>query len=153
MKKTQPIKDRLNDHLKMLEKLASTRLEIQYVYSSIKGLNLSGMPGGGNRRTSEEERLYQQKEELEAKAARQQAEIDRDWAELAELIEHLDPFETLIMNLRYRYGEEWPDVCFTLFGKRSDYEVDVDKYENKMYKAHGRALSTLADLMLERGVT
>ena len=153
MKKTQPIKDRLNDHLAMLERLAATRLEIQYVYGSIKGLNFSGMPGGGDKRTSEEERLYMHKEELEEKAARQQAEIDRDWAELEELIEQLSPIETLVMTMRYRYGEEWSDVCFAIFGKRSDYEIEVDSYQNKMFKAHGRALCSLANMMQEREVT
>ena len=153
MKKTQQIKDRLNDHRAMLERLAATRLEIQYVYGKIKSPSFSDMPkGGADKRTSEEERLYLLKEELEEKVARQQDEIDRDWAELEGPIDQLDPIETLIMNLRYRYGNEWDDVCFIVFGKRSDYEIEVDSYQNKMFKAHGRALSTLADMML-KGVT
>ena len=149
MKKTQTIKDRLNDHLMMLEKLEAIKMEIRYVYGTIKSPDFSGMPRGGDKRTSEEERLYQLKEELEEKAARKQAEIDRDWAELEAMIEQLSPIETLIMNLRYRYGEEWDDVCFTVFGKRNDYEIEFDSYQNRMFKAHGRALCTLADMMLE----
>ena len=106
------------------------------------------MPSGsGGKRTSEEERLYQRKVELEKKAERQQAEIDRDWAELEPMVEQLKPIETLVMNLRYRYGNEWEDVCRAIFGRRSDYDVEIDRYMNMMYKAHGRALLALAEMM------
>ena len=152
MKKTQQIKDRLNDHLKMLKKLDAINMEIRHVYGAIKSPDFSGMPRGGAQRTTEQERLYLRKEELEEQAARKQAEIDRDWADLEGMIEQLNPMETLVMNLRYRYGGEWDDVCRTIFGKRSDYELEFDSYEDKMYKAHGRALCALADMMLE-GVT
>lgn len=148
MKKTQPIKDRLKDHLIMLEKLAAIKLEIQHVYGSLKSPSYSDIPGGsGNNRMSEEERLVERKEVLEKRAEKQQAEIDRDWAELEPLIEQLEPFQTLIMNLRYRYGEEWDDVCRSVFGRRSDFEIELDHYMNKMYKAHGRALLQLADMI------
>ena len=150
MKKTQLIKDRLNDHLKMLEKLEAINMEIRYVYGTIKSPDFSGMPKGGAQRTSEEERLCQILDDKKEEAARKQAEIDRDWADLGEMIERLDPFEALVMNLRYRYGEEWDDVCRAIFGKRSDYELELDRYEDKMYKAHGRALCALADMLLER---
>ena len=150
MKKTQPIKERLNDHIKMLEKLAALKLEIQHVYGTLKSPDFTGMPRGGGEHLTEEERLYLRKEELEERAQKKQAEIDRDWAELEPLIERLDPIETLIMNLRYRYGGEWPDVCFAIFGKRKDYEIEVDRYQNSMFKTHGRALCALADMMSER---
>ena len=146
MKKTDPIKERLKNHLDMLEKLATTKLEIQHVYGSLKSPNFSGMPSGsGGKRTSEEERLFKRKEELEEKAEKQQAAIDRDWDELEPFVEQLKPIETLIMNLRYRYGGEWEDVCHAIFGRRSDYDVEIDCYMNKMFKAHGRALLELAE--------
>lgn len=147
MKKTQPIKDRLNGHLTMLEKLAAIKLEIQHVYGSLNSPSYSGMPGGGGNRMSEEERLVERKEELEKRAEMQQSEIDRDWAELEPLVEKLEPFQTLIMNLRYRYGEEWDDVCRSVFGRRSDYEIEFKRYEDKMFKAHGRALLQLAEMI------
>ena len=147
MKKTQQIKDRLNDHLDMLEKLDTIKLEIEHIYGSLKSPNYSDMPKGGGSGLSEEERLYQRKVELEEKAEKQQAKIDQDWAELEPLIEQLKPIETLIMNLRYRYGGEWEDVCRAIFGKRSDYDVELDSYTNKMFKAHGRALLELAEMI------
>ena len=150
MKKTQPIKERLNAHLDMLKKLDSMKLELQFAedqYGNCKSPNYSGMPcGGDNKRTSETEMIVSRKIELENKVKKKQAEIDRDWAELEPMIEQLKPIETLILNLRYLYGSEWEDVCFAVFGKCKDYDIEIDRYMNKMFKAHGRALLSLSEM-------
>lgn len=151
MKKTQPIKERLNAHLEMLEKLDSLKLELQFAedqYGNCKSQNFSGMPSGGtHNRTSETELIVNRKIELENKVKKKQAEIARDWAELEPLIEQLKPIETLIMNLRYLYGNEWEDVCFAVFGKCKDYTYEIDSYMNRMFKTHGRALLCLAEML------
>ena len=151
MKKTQPIKERLNAHLDLLEKLEALKLELEYAeesYGSCKTPSFSGMPGGGGgyKGTSETEVEAGRKIELEKKVRIQQEKVDRDWAELEPLIENLKPFYTLILNLRYRYGEEWEAVCFTVFGKRRDYNDEIDRYMNRMFKAHGSALLELAQM-------
>lgn len=148
MKKTQPIKDKLNAHLDLLEKLDTLKLELKYAeeqYGSCGSPNFSGVHGG-HRELNQTEALVHRKIELEKKIAKKQAEIDRDWAELEPLVEQLKPIETLVLNLRYRYGEEWSEVCRTIFGRRSDYDVELDRYMNKMFKAHGRALLALASM-------
>ena len=104
MKKTQPIKERLNAHLDMLEKLDALKLELQHAeeqYGSCGSPNYSGVPGGGHRELTQTEAIVHRKIELEKKVAKKQAEIDRDWAELEPLIEQLKPIETLVLNLRY----------------------------------------------------
>lgn len=150
MKRTQAIKKRLNAHLDMLEKLEALKLELEYAaeqYGACKGFDFSGMPGGGgNKRTSEPEVKVIRKTELEERVREKQTEIDRDWAELAPLVENLKPIETLIINLRYRYGEEWDDVCRAVFGRRKDYELELDRYMNSMFKMHGRALLALSEM-------
>lgn len=150
MKKTQPIKERLNAHLDMLKKLESLKLELQFAedqYGSCKSQNLGSIPGGGGYNgTSETEMIVGRKIELENKVKKKQDEIDRDWAELEPLIEQLKPIETLILNLRYLYGSEWEDVCFAIFGKCKDYTIEIDRYMNKMFKAHGRALLSLSEM-------
>lgn len=150
MKKTQPIKERLNAHRDALEKLDALKLELEYAedsYGNCKSPNFSGMPGGGSKRTSETELIVGRKIELENKVKKKQAEIDQDWAELEHLIEQLKPIETLIVNLRYKYGEEWDAVCFAVFGRRKDYDLELDRYMNKMFKIHGRALLTLSEMI------
>lgn len=147
MKKTDSIKTRLNDHRDMLEKLSALKLELEYVYETCRGLNLSGMPGGGGYKgTSEPEMLLAQKEKLEKKVNQKQAEVDQDWSELEPLVENLKPIGTLIMNIRYRDGADWEDVCRVIFGKRGDYYTEIDRYMDRMYKAHGSALLELAEM-------
>ena len=151
MKKTQPIKERLNTHRDMIHKLEALKLELLYAeeqYSAAKTPNYSGNPGGGGngQRTSEPEGKAFRKIELEKKVIEKQAEIGRDWAELEPMIEQLKPIETLIVNLRYQYGEEWDDVCRAIFGRRKDYELEIDRYMNRMFKAHGHALLSLSEL-------
>jgi hypothetical protein len=151
MKKTQPIKERLNAHRDALEKLEALKLELEYAeesYGCCKATNYSGMPGGsgGYKGTSETEVKVGRKIELEEKVRRKQTEINRDWDELEPMVEDLTPIETLIVNLRYRYGEEWDAVCFAVFGKRKDYDLELDRYMNKMFKIHGRALLALSDM-------
>ena len=147
MKKTQPIKERLNAHRDALEKLEALKLELEFAYDTCKSSNYSGMPGGGgNKRTSETEMAVNRKIELENKVKKKQDEIDRDWDELEPMVEGLAPIETLIVNLRYRYGEDWDTVCFAVFGRRKDYDLELDRYMNKMFKIHGRALLALSEM-------
>lgn len=149
MKKTQAIKERLNAHRDLLAKLEALKLELQYAedqYSATKSPNYSGTTGGGSdsKRTSEPEGKTIRKITLENRVRAKQAEIARDWAELEPLVEQLKPIETLILNLRYQYGEEWDEVCRAIYGRRADYELELDRYMNRIFKAHGHALLELS---------
>lgn len=151
MKITKPIKERLNAHLEMLDRLAALKQELAFAeaqYGNTKAPNLSGMPGGGGgyKGTSETEVAVFRKIELEEKVRRKEVEISEDWKELAPHIEALKPIETLVMNLRYFYGGDWDDVCRAIYGKRKDYEEEIDRYMNSVFKIHGRALLSLAEI-------
>lgn len=151
MKITKPIKERLNAHRDMVEKLSTLRDELAFAYSqygSIKSQNMNGMPRSGSYNgTSETEVVVFHTIELEGKVKRQEEKVNADWAELEPLIEKLKPVETLIMNLRYKYGAEWDDVCRGVYGKRRDYDVELDRYMNRVFKAHGRALLSLSEMV------
>ncbi len=149
MKKTQPIKERLNAHLDMLEKLDALKLELQHAeeqYGSCGSQNYSGVPGGGHRELTQTEAIVHRKIELEKKVAKKQAEIDRDWAELEPLVEQLKPIETLVVNLRYFYGSDWKDACKSVYGRRKDYAMEIDRYMHNVFLIHGKALAALAAL-------
>lgn len=150
MKRTQAIKERLNAHRDMLEKLEALKLELEYAeeqYGACKAPSFSGMPGGGGHTgKSETEVKVGRKIEIEEHVKRMQTKIDRDWDELEPMVENLKPIETLVVNLRYRYGGEWDAVCFAVFGRRKDYELELDRYMNKTFKIHGRALLSLSEM-------
>lgn len=148
MKKTKPIKERLNNHREMLEKLKALQTELEFAekqFGAPRSTNLTGMPGAkGYNGMSETEAVVIRKIELETKVKRQQEKIDEDWAELEPLIEQLKPVETLVMNLRYRYGGEWKDICATIYGRRKDYDLEFDRYMHNVFLIHGKALVALA---------
>lgn len=149
MKKTQPIKERLNEHRDMLTKLKALETELAFTeaqYGSTQSPNLSGMPSGGGHVSNPVAEMVARKIELEEKVQKQRAKIEEDWAELEKCIEELKPVETLVINLRYYYGGEWDEICFSLFGRRKDYMEEIDRYMNRTFKIHGRALLTLSEI-------
>lgn len=149
MKKTQAIKERLNAHREMLEKLATLKQELEYAvdaYGSPRAIDYSGMPHGSGDGTSEMERVVLRKVALEERVKQKESEIAADWAELEPFVERLAPSETLVINLRYYYGAEWREICQRIYGKHDDYEIEADQYMDKMFRTHGRALLNLAVL-------
>lgn len=151
-KKTKPIKERLNAHLTMLNKLATLKQELAFAeeqYGSVAGPNYSGMPRGGGSREglTRDEAIVYRKIELEKKVAAKAAEVAADWAELEPSIEKLKPSETLLLRLRYYYGAEWEEVCRGIYGRAHDYDTELDRYMNRTFKMHGRALLELAEIL------
>lgn len=117
-------------------------------YGSIRSPDFSGMPrGSSDPSKSPMVEAVIRKIELEERIKRKEAEIAADWAELEPFIEQLQPIETLVVNLRYYYGAEWDEIHFQLFGKRHDYVDEIDRYQNRTFKIHGRALLALAEMM------
>lgn len=149
MKKTQAIKERLNAHREMLEKLDALRLELEAAVDAFGdpgAIDYSGMPHGSGDGTSKTERVVLRKIAIEEKVAQKEQEIADDWAELEPYVERLAPAETLVINLRYYYGAEWREIALRLYGKRKDYDDEAEKYMDKVFKTHGRALLNLSEI-------
>lgn len=104
------------------------------------------MPHGSGDGTSQTERVVLRKIALEEKVRQKEEEIANDWEALEPFVEQLAPAETLVINLRYYYGAEWRDINQRIYGKRKDFEEEVDKYMDKVFKTHGRALLNLSEL-------
>lgn len=149
MKKTQAIKERLNAHREMLEKLATLKQELEFAeesYGAPRAIDYSGMPRGSGDGTSQTERVVLRKIALEEKVRQKEEEIANNWATLEPFVESLAPAETLVINLRYYYGAEWCEITQRLYGKRKDFDEEADKYMDKVFKTHGRALLALAEI-------
>lgn len=148
MKKTQFIKNRLNRHRKMLEKFEALKEELSFImarYGSPRSPNLSGVPSGGSSELTETEQIVHKKMELEEKIKNAAAEISDDWSELSPLFNDLGPMQTLIINLRYQYGASWKEICKQIYGRREDYDGNMELYMKRIYNEHGRALLFLSE--------
>ena len=147
MKRTNAIKERLNGHRKLLEKLATMQAELEYLRNpGPKVPKLSHSPRGGGLPGDPVAETTAQIIELEARMAQKREEIEADWTELEPFVGRLQPMETLVINLRYMHGAEWPQISRIIYGKADDYEVEIDRYLNKTFKIHGRALLTLSEI-------
>lgn len=134
----------------MLEKLDALKQELEFAenaYGDVRSPDFSGMPrGSSDPSKSPMVEAVIRKIELENRVKKKEAEIAADWSEIEPYVEQLKPIETLIVNLRYYYGAEWKDVCATVYGRRKDYEEEIDRYTHNVFLIHGRALAALADM-------
>lgn len=146
MKKTNAIKERLNGHRRLLQRLHAMEQELEYLRNpGPKIPRLTHTPRGGGLPGDPVAEATDQIIELEKRMAQKRGEIEADWAELEPVVEDLQPVETLVVNLRYMHGAEWPEISRIIYGKADDYEVEIDRYLNKTFKIHGRALLTMAE--------
>ena len=145
-------KDRLEAHREMVEDLETLRTELSCArkyMGKIFGANYTGMPKGSpdpGRSPTEEE--YIALEKLEARIRTKERKIQEDWEEIETLCLQIKPMQALMIKLRYHYAIEWKEICKEIYGKRSDFESEYERYKNRMFGIHTRGVSDL-DKMLE----
>ncbi len=61
-----------------------------------------------------------------------------------------NPCEKLVMQMRYEDGFEWDAIRGKIFGSRTDYSVNIEKYNDKVFKIHGAALKHIKELQSEK---
>ena len=59
--------------------------------------------------------------------------------------------ERAVLRLRYFDRADWDGICAALYGDRQDYLDRLDSYQNRTYKAHGRDLLRLAEILKDSG--
>lgn len=48
-----------------------------------------------------------------------------------------------VIRIKYYHGYDWDDVALFMFGDKSDYVTNSDKYKYKAQKIHGTALANM----------
>ena len=78
------------------------------------------------------------------------AEEREERAALEAMIRQVEnPDERAVLRLRYFDRADWDGICAVLFSDRQDYLERIDSYQNRTYKAHGRALLRMAEILKE----
>ena len=125
---THDIKERLGKYTRLLREIDNQyerlgRMEISM--AAPPGPDMTGMPRGSA-------------EEREERAA------------LEAMIRQVEnPDERAVLRLRYFDRADWDGICAVLFSDRQDYLERIDSYQNRTYKAHGRALLRMAEILKE----
>lgn len=150
---TQRIKDRLAAYTAMLRDIDNQleRLDrMEMTMASPPGPDLTGMPRGSGAPSDRTGMMVERKIELEEQIDRLKAEEKKERNAIEGLILQLsDPDERMTIQLKYLDRAEWPDVTFALYGNRPDFADKADAYQRRMYRVHGRALLSLAEIETE----
>lgn len=135
----------------MVEDLTALQAELDYARKYMGKLPCSaytGMPKGSPTpgHSGPEEEVFAM-DALEDRIEKKRTEIREDWAELESICSCIKPMQSWVLKLRYHYGAEWKDVCRELYGRRDDFETDLDKYKNRMYSIHNRAIQEMEKIL------
>lgn len=150
---TQRIKDRLAAYTAMLRDIDNQleRLDrMEMAMASPPGPDLTGMPRGSGTPSDRTGMMVERKMELEEQIEEQLAEEREERAALEAMIRQVEnPDERAVLRLRYFDRADWDGICAVLFSDRQDYLERIDSYQNRTYKAHGRALLRMAEILKE----
>lgn len=151
--KTKRIKERLHRYTALLRDIDNQRERLdrmEMTMASPPGPDLTGMPRGSGTPSDRTGMMVERKMELEEQIDRLKAEEKQERNAIEGLILQLsDPDERLTIQLKYLDRAEWPDVTFALYGNRPDFADKADAYQRRMYRVHGRALLSLAEIEAE----
>lgn len=150
---THDIKERLGKYTCLLREIDNQyerlgRMEISM--AAPPGPDMTGMPRGSGTPTDRTGMMVLRKMELEEQIEERLAEEREERAALEAMIRQVEnPDERAVLRLRYFDRADWDGICAVLFSDRQDYLERIDSYQNRTYKAHGRALLRMAEILKE----
>jgi len=138
----------LKNHLQKYEELEAMMIRYNFlVISSPAGK--TDLPAE-NFAFSAVESLVYKKIDMERKIKELTEELTQQSKLINDVFEKLqNPYEKLVMQMRYTDGFEWDKIRGEIFGSRKDYSVNTEKYSNKVFKIHGAALEHIKELQKE----
>lgn len=147
------IKERLGEYTRLLREIDNQyeRLgRMEMTMAAPPGPDMTGMPRGSGTPTDRTGMMVLRKMELEEQIKETIAEEQKERASIEAMIQRVKhPDERAVLRLRYFDRPDWDGICAALYGDRQDYLDRLDSYQNRTYKAHGRALLRLAEILKE----
>ena len=150
---THDIKERLGKYTRLLREIDNQyerlgRMEISM--AGRRGPDMTGMPRGSGTPSDRTGLMVMRKMELEEQIQETIAEEQKERASIEAMIQRVKhPDERAVLRLRYFDRADWDGICAVLFSDRQDYLERIDSYQNRTYKAHGRALLRMAEILKE----
>ena len=115
--------------------------------------SIDGMPHGSGYSADSLGLKLARVDRLEAEVARKHDEAAEIETEITEAVDRITgrgagDMRMVIMS-RYIDGQQWPDICFSLFGDSADYDDKEESYLRRTFGIHKRALQELSKIILE----
>ena len=147
------IKERLGEYTRLLREIDNQyeRLGLmEMTMAAPPGPSMTGMPRGSGTPSDRTGLTVMRKMELEEQIKETITEEQKERASIEAMIQQVKrPDERAVLRLRYFDRADWDGICAALYGDRQDYLDRLDSYQNRTYKAHGRALLRLAEILKE----
>ena len=146
------IKERLGEYTRLLREIDNQyeRLGLmEMTMAAPPGLSMTGMPRGSGTPSDRTGLMVMRKMELEEQIKERLAEEREERAALEAMIRQVENPDERAVRLRYFDRADWDGICAVLFSDRQDYLERIDSYQNRTYKAHGRALLRMAEILKE----
>ena len=145
------IKERLGEYTRLLREIDNQyeRLgRMEMTMAAPPEPDMTGMPRGSGTPTDRTGMMVLRKMELEEQIKETIAEEQKERASIEAMIQRVKhPDERAVLRLRYFDRADWDGICAVLFSDRQDYLERIDSYQNRTYKAHGRALLRMAEIL------
>ena len=152
---THDIKERLGKYTRLLREIDNQyeRLGLmEMTMAAPPGSSMTGMPRGSGAPSDRTGLTVMRKMELEEQIKETITEEQKERASIEAMIQQVKRHdERAVLRLRYFDRADWDGICAALYGDRQDYLDRLDSYQNRTYKAHGRALLRLAEILKDSG--
>lgn len=146
-------KNYLKKHLRKREELETTIIRYSALLDKDNVSSPAGKAGiaaGVMSVSSAVENTVCNKIFIEEKIKRLENELIEQSREINSIFEKLEnPFEKLVMQMRYEDRLEWDEIRGEIFGNRRDYSENIEKYNDKVFRIHGSALKHMKELQKE----
>ena len=133
--------------------LQEERLErIETRMIGVGAMNISDMPRSPSHKQDRLTDLVALKMELQATVSEEekaQKEMRRRVEYVLRQVRSAD--QRTVIRMRYIDGEEWIQICRSLFEAKQDYDEKADSYLRQVYRLHGYALYYMARYFAESG--
>lgn len=84
---------------------------------------------------------------MEEKIERLEEDLARQLTIINSIFEKLEnPYEKIVMQMRYEDRLEWDEIRGEIFGNRRDYSENIEKYNDRVFRIHGAALKHMKEL-------
>lgn len=143
----------LKKHLRKCEELETTIIRYNALLNKDDISSPAGKTGlstGSSLVSSVVENTVCKKIVTEEKIKRLEEDLAKQSRVINSIFEKLEnPYEKLVMQMRYEDRLEWDEIRGEIFGSRRDYSANVEKYNDKVFRIHGSALKHMKELQKE----
>lgn len=143
----------LKNYLRKKDELETIRIRYYSLLDKGELSSPAGRPDlpAGNTAFSAVEDIVCKKIEAEEKIEELKKELTEQNKHIKVVLEELEnPYEKLVMQMRYEDGFEWDAIRKKIFESRKDYSENIEKYNNKVFRIHGAALKHIKELQSEK---